>query len=146
MARRGKTRYHEAGHAVMAFKLGLKVHMVDRGFKEKGAERGEGGLTSYSCDLIATEEYLAILLAGDISEERYSKVKPLSGGMDLLQCLQVLYQLPHELVEPALVDAYALANKTLEENWDLVEKVAQLMYDNQIVENPFEKLGVENES
>ncbi len=147
MARRGKTRYHEAAHAVVAHKLGIEVLLLDRGTKEKGAERGEGGLCQYDPDSFGERpivELLAICLCGNIAEEKYSKVKPLSGQGDLIHCIQILVEA--EVDESEFFEYFdagvILAATMVQENWDLIEKVAQLMYDEQTVLYPSKKLGL----
>ena len=137
MARRGKTRYHEAGHAVVAHMLGFKVLSVEKGIKGK-----TGGLTKFKKGLrVPVEQVMAVNLAGDIAEKRYSKVDPQGGGMDLLDCLMIVVQLPEDRREDLVKLSYCISEQILDENWDLVEEVAQLMYDNEVVKKPFKKLG-----
>jgi len=149
MAKRAKTRYHEAGHVLAAHYFGVRTEYVDRGFKEKGAERGTSGLTQYvveDCETLGRLEQVAISFAGDIAERKYSGVEPLSSGGDFERVLYFVYDLPEAEAMKVIEEGYVLAAKIIEQDWGTIEKLADLFMENQVTEAPLEKLGLVHES
>lgn len=145
MAKKAKTRYHEAGHVLVAHKFGIDTKYVDIGVKEKGEERGSSGLTRYSLngwDNLSIEERLAICFAGDIAERRYSGVVPQSSGGDAGQALlTVLIECENDKeAEMFWKIGYELAEDIVEKYWDEIEKLADLFMENQVTEYPMEKI------
>jgi hypothetical protein len=147
MAKRAKTRYHEAGHVLVAHVFGVDTEFVDIGKKEKGEERGSSGLTKYSEDMskLSCVERVAVCLAGDIAERRYSGVVPQSSWNDFETALFTIMTegKPGDRVDELWGEGFDLANKVVNDNWYVIEALANLFMQDQVTEYPMRRLGYE---
>jgi ATP-dependent Zn protease len=149
------TAYHEAGHALAAFVLGLKlgrrgVAIVPNEERDMlrcaniAAQLRERPDCATSARTRARIEAWAVAqLAGDAAERKFNGRRRFGGHSDLLQASDLLEYISTsvEQFQARLRVAYVGAGDLIEDNWPLVQAVAEeLMRKRRLSSNEVEKL------
>jgi hypothetical protein len=122
--------YHEAGHAVAAFALGISAHNVSIVPDEK---RGTEGHVQYVDQIVTARDAATVSLAGPVAQEhrqRRKGIRPSDYLDDSLRARDFLREiLPHDSVTPLLKDLEQRARDIVasEEYWPAVEAVAEAL-------------------
>jgi ATP-dependent Zn protease len=131
--------HHEAGHAVAAFVLGLKLGRRDvtivpdkerdmLGYANIAARLRERPDRATSARTKARIEAWAVAhLAGDVAERKFNGRRRLGGHSDLLQASDLLEYISTsvEQFDARLRVAYVGARDLIEDNWVSVQAVAE---------------------
>ena len=114
------TAYHEAGHAVVACCLILKVTRIHIN------EHGEGGGTQIECiDGLTIVEQVALRVAGMQAEKMSKQKSKLPLGQDDKKRLMILLSgLSEECHEEVCEKGYMLARKLLDDHRDKIKRIA----------------------
>jgi ATP-dependent Zn protease len=133
------TAYHQAGHAVVAVVLGLKIGrrgvtiVPDNGRGTLGyanitvqlRERPDGATSARTRARI--EAWAVAHLAGDVAERKFNGRRRLGGHSDLLRAFDLLEYISTsvEQFDARLRVAYVGARDLIEDNWPSVQAVAE---------------------
>ena len=118
---------HEAAHAVMAYKLGLKFNYSEV-FDEQ-REDGARAIVNFEGTKMSNYEGFLIVCAGTVwINNQYGRNDPLVGG-DLLHAKSCASDLG-KTVEELYPKAQKEILNTLENNWELMDFVTGRLYGN----------------
>jgi hypothetical protein len=112
---------HEAGHAVVAHALGVKVKAIVVDFAVKG-----GRICTPGQEVIELEQNLAICMAGCRAERRFNARTKRTAKDDDFAKMRALLETVSEMKDrhAALSDGYALVNAILNDNIAVVSGIA----------------------
>ena len=134
------TAYHEAGHALVHFVLGI-VEVVYVTIKPEGGNLGEVKIMENNSNMKRlksvdfyfdrsndelAENYVITLLAGPVAERKYSNAASTLDGSDLETTLTILDQISgsSEGIERRIEALTARAEDMIEQNWGRIEALA----------------------
>jgi hypothetical protein len=125
------TAVHEAGHAVVAWSLGLPVHTIRVTYSN--AKGWHGGTDTDKPDHLSLVEQIAICAAGGIAEEIFDcpthELAFFSDGEQILHLLEA-HQITEQGEGPALrQDGYNCARDRLETHRTKVGRLAERLVD-----------------